>query len=87
MKKFFPLILVAFVFIIVVIPIFTKQSTARKNLVPSQVSYWVVEIESEKYLTHTSFPLSVGDEYISANNKFYKIVKIVKDKAYVREIK
>lgn len=87
MKKLFPALLLLFILTVMVLPSFTRQNqnTPRKNLTHSS-SYWVVNTADNKTLTHTSVPLSIGDEYIAADNKIYRIVRIVKDKAYVEQI-
>ncbi|ATW26269.1 hypothetical protein [Candidatus Formimonas warabiya] len=87
MRKFFPLIFLLLVVLLLAVPAFIKQSTPRKNLPQGDPpGYWVVDMGNNKYLTHTSVPLSVGDEYLSADNKVYRITKIVADKAYVQRI-
>ncbi|HHT62325.1 MAG: hypothetical protein ACOX4H_04090 [Bacillota bacterium] len=86
MKKVFPALLF-FLLIIIVLPLFTKDDALRKDLPPNPSGYWVVNMADNKTLTHTSLPLSVGDEYITAENKIYRITKIVKNRAYVKELK
>lgn len=53
---------------------------------PTQESYWVVDMSTNKNIAHTSIPLSIGDEYITADNTLYRIVKLIKDKAYVKKV-
>lgn len=53
---------------------------------PTQESYWVVDMATNKNIAHTSIPLSVGDEYLSSDNTLYRIVKLIKDKAYVKKV-
>lgn len=87
MKKVFPAILLLLLVGFFALNIFHKDDPPQKNLPQSSsTGYWVVNISNNKSLIHTSFPLSIGDEYISADNKIYRVVKIVKDKAYVEEI-
>ena len=86
MKKVFLAFLLLLIVVVIALPNFTKQNTPRKNMPDASSSYWVVNMSNNKTLTHTSVPLSVGDEYIAANNKAYRIIKIVKDKAYVEQI-
>jgi len=69
--------------LILVVPILFRSSRPGSN----QASFWLVETSTNSYLTHTSVPLTIGDEYISSDNKIYRVVKITKDKAFVTEIK
>lgn len=88
MKKGVPAILLLLAIMIIALPIFfTKDNAPRKDLPHSSSSgYWVVNVADNKTLTHTSVQLSIGDEYISADNKIYRITKILKDKVYVEQI-
>jgi hypothetical protein len=62
------------------------QSLSQDQTTP-HASYWLVDKANNETLTHTSVPLSVGDEYIDSNNRVFRITKIIKDKAYVEQIK
>ncbi|MEL7564023.1 MAG: hypothetical protein AAGU27_04000 [Dehalobacterium sp.] len=87
MKKVFPAILLLLVVIIIAVPVFfTRVSAPRKDLPQSSSGYWVINMADNKTLTHTSITLSVGDQYIAADNKIYRITKIVEDKIYVEQI-
>ncbi|MGI6685474.1 MAG: hypothetical protein ACOX47_08410 [Bacillota bacterium] len=87
MKRFFPALLLLLIILVVIFPVFRGDNAPRKNSPHSSSGYWVVNMADNETLTHTSVPLSVGDEYITAENKIYRITKIVNDKAYVKELK
>jgi hypothetical protein len=83
MKKSFPAIFLLILVLVIALPVFTRDNAPRKNLPHNSSShndsgYWVVNMADNKTLTHTSVPLSVGDEYITADNKIYRITIIIK---------
>lgn len=85
MKKrlFFWMVALIIVLIFPAVISFMHRVPSNEHL---DYSYWVMDLTSNRPLTHTTIPLSVGDEYISADNKIYRIVKITRDKAYAQEI-
>lgn len=85
MKKRLSFWLVALIIVLIFPAVisFMNQVPSKGNL---DYSYWVIDLASNRPLTHTTIPLSVGDEYISADNKIYRILKITRDKAYAQEI-
>jgi len=85
-KKFFPAIFLLILVLMIILPVFTQDHAPRKILPHNPSGYWVVNMADNKTLTHTSMLLNVGDEYITAENKIYRITKIVGDKAYVKEL-
>jgi len=86
-KKVFPAIFLLLLILVIALPLFTRDNVPKKSLSHSSSGYWVINVADNKTLTHTSVPLNVGDEYITAENKIYRITKIINDKAYVKELK
>lgn len=88
MKKFFPAIFILLIVIVIAVPLFFTKVNApsKKELLHSSSGYWVVNLADNRTLTHTSVPLDIGDQYISSDNKIYRITKIMKDKVYVEQI-
>ncbi|MDD2496939.1 MAG: hypothetical protein PHT78_00215 [Desulfitobacteriaceae bacterium] len=82
MKKYIRIILPILFLALAVPVIFRFQSKAP----PPDPSYWLVDASTNRTLTHTSTFLSVGDEYISADNQVYRIIRINNDKAYAERI-
>ncbi|MGI6065301.1 MAG: hypothetical protein ACOYI2_02290 [Bacillota bacterium] len=82
MKKYIRIILPILFLALAVPVIFRYQSKAP----PPNPSYWLVDTATNRTLTHTSTFLSVGDEYISADNQVYRIIRIHSDKAYAERI-
>jgi hypothetical protein len=85
MKKILLRIWLSVLLVVIIVPVLflmSKSSPAR-----SKGDYWLVDTSNQKYLTHTSIPLSIGDEYISSDNKIYRIIRITKNKAYVKQLK
>lgn len=87
MKKIFTAFFLLLVLLLVIIrPLYERNQNPPNALRHYSPGYFVINLADQKTLTHTSLPLNVGDEYITAQNKIYRIVKITGNQAYVQEL-
>ncbi|MGI6711188.1 MAG: hypothetical protein ACOX4L_00310 [Bacillota bacterium] len=85
MKKKLLRIWLSVLLVVIIVPVLFLMSKFLPTR--SKGDYWLIDTSNQKYLTHTSIPLCIGDEYISSDNKIYRIIRITKNKVYVKQIK
>jgi hypothetical protein len=52
---------------------------------PAEYSYYIIiEQQTGRTITYVSVPVTVGDEYLTSENKMYVVTRVVGNKAYAR---
>lgn len=74
---FLPLLL------LLLVPVFYPREQPKS---PDTPGYWLIDAGSQKQITHTSYELAVGDEYIASDGSVFQVIRISPGKAYAKRI-